>query len=340
MSTVGCSINITMIRIDGPTYRYSGERICDEVIYIDDHHYDEKTGRFPVQDLLDNNPGEHVLVFDHLGHDDQLRDRPHVTLPVFLAAETREFIEQKIQPIWHEKTHCFNFMINKPRSGRKKFLALIDQMKLTNFLHTLCWQASPYPSIPTTDYRRGDELVLPQGFKNQKFFNAMVYHQILKHRVFEPTCVSMITEPCYHEREIMITEKTLMAMYGGTIPIWAGGWRLPDAMRDLGFDVFDDLVDHSYSTLDDPDQRMRQAVLLNQRLLTDLTWARYCVMSNHERLAHNVRLIESNVFLRFAQAQVRMQPRLAAILDLWSLPVEDSQTLPSRSTLDPVGSSA
>lgn len=308
-----------MLRILGPTYRYSGEKINDEIIYIDDHCYDEQSGTFPVKELIDNNPGQHLLVFDHLGHDDVLSQYPNVVLPVYLAAEVEGFITQGIQHNWSAKTHCFNFMINKPRLNRTRLLDFVEQHQLTSRLHSLPWKHSPYPSISVTDYRIGNEAVLDQGVKNGSYSNALTYQQLLQQRVFEPTCVSLITEPCYLEREIMITEKTVMAIYGGTLPIWVGGWRLPDAMRDLGFDVFDDVIDHSYSTLPDPVARLDQALEKNIDLLTDFELVSSVVACNQHRLQHNLNLIKQNVFLKLVKKQVQQMPALAPIADLWGL---------------------
>jgi len=310
-----------MLRIPGPTYRYTGEHIHNEIVYIDDHCYDEASQSFPVKQLLVNNPGDHLLVFDHLGHDDVLAGYPHVIMPVYLAAEVEEFKRQKIQPNWNNKTHCFNFMINKPRLNRIRLLEYVEREQLTNRLYALPWRHCDYASIPVTDYRIGEEVVMDQGVKNRHYSNALTYQQLLQCRVFEPTCVSLITEPCYLEREIMITEKTIMAVYAGTLPVWVGGWRLPDAMRDLGFDVFDDIVDHSYSTLADPVARLDQALIKNQHLLTDFDLVKDFIAANQSRLQHNVDLVEQNVFLDLVKKQVQGQPELREIAELWSLKV-------------------
>jgi hypothetical protein len=212
-------------------------------------------------------------------------------------------------------------MINKPRLNRIRLLEYVEREQLTNRLHALPWRHSDYASIPVTDYRIGEEVVMDQGVKNRHYPNALTYQQLLQRQVFEPTCVSLITEPCYLEREIMITEKTVMAMYAGTLPIWVGGWRLPDAMRDLGFDVFDDIVDHSYSTLADPMARLDQALIKNQRLLTDFDLVRDFIAANQSRLQHNVDLVEQNVFLDLVKKQVQGRPELREIAELWSLKV-------------------
>ena len=123
------------------------------------------------------------------------------------------------------------------------------------------------------------------------------YKHLLQTTVFEPSCVSLITEPSYYERETTHTEKTVMAIYGGTLPIWVGGWRLADFMKSLGFDVFDDVIDHSYQALDDPKDRCYSAIERNLDLLRNVDYAKTFIAQNQSRLEHNLNLLKENVFL-------------------------------------------
>lgn len=311
----------SVFHVLGPTYRFSGEVIHDAIVYIDDHHWDEHSQKFHVADLLARNPGNHLLVFDHLAHDDQLAHLPHVCLPVYLAAETEQFIAAGIVPDWNHKRYCFNFMINKPRPHREWLLRMVDQHGLTSWRHSLPWRQSPCASIPVTDYRFGPEQRLDRGIRNGAYLNCQTYQGLLQTAVFEPTCVSVITEPCWQEREVMITEKTVMAIYAGTLPLWVGGWRLPDVMRELGFDVFDDVMDHGYSTLADPEQRMQQAVSRNLHLLTDFDTVHDFVQANQHRLAENLALLETNPFLALVQKELGLRPGLRPIAERWGLRV-------------------
>ena len=111
-----------------------------------------------------------------------------------------------------------------------------------------------------------------------------------------------------------------MAIYGGTIPIWVGGWRIADAMRNWGFDVFDDVVDHSYQTLADPRARCHQAIHSNIDLLTDFDWVRAFVDLAQDRLQHNLDLVQSNVFLKDVVhkincADATLRPALKTIVE-------------------------
>jgi hypothetical protein len=290
-----------MINILGPQYRYQGQQLSEpEIIIVHDHHYNEQDHVFHIQKLLQNSacdPAQHTVIFDHvLRHDDVLKDYNLICFPSFMARENTEFVAQNICPNWRNKTHAFNFMINKPRPHRELLLRLIKEFELDNYKHSLAWRTNPVNDIAVTDYLLGTETVMEQGVKTGPTRNAKIYQMLLQTRVFEPTCVSLITEPAYYERETIITEKTLMAIWAGTIPIWVGGWRMADWMRDQGFDVFDDLVDHSYQDLPDARARCRKAIESNLSLLKNFDLTKKYLEQNQSRFQHNLDLLMSNFF--------------------------------------------
>ena len=302
--------------IHGPTYQYQGETIDQPtLIYVKDHHYNEQDQCFHLQRLL-NGSTEHTVVFDHVVQHDEFLSNP-VYFPALLAREMYEFNQQDIMVNWTQKNVAFNFMINKPRPHRLWLLKLIDQLELTNFSHSLCWHNSPVKSVPPTDFRIGNEFVMDRGFKNKNYLNAKTYADLLQTNVFEPSCVSLITEPVWYEKETIVTEKTIMAIYGGTIPIWVGGWRIPDYMKSLGFDIFDDLVDHSYQDLTDPVDRCHQAVLRNINLLKN------CTILNQHRLQKNLKLAQSNPWRTQISNLIKIYPSLRTVVPTW---LHDCQT--------------
>ena len=108
-----------MIEIHGPTYTYSGEILSSpEIILIRDHHYNPYEHCYHVEKLLENSscdPQQHLLVFDHVNMQEGLPQYPYVCLPMLLARENREFIQQNIQPDWnspgvqsHQCLFCHN----------------------------------------------------------------------------------------------------------------------------------------------------------------------------------------------------------------------------------------
>lgn len=298
--------------IHGPTYRYQGEQLdAPEIIIIQDHHYDPQSG-YALQRLLDESrcpPDQHLLVFDHILVQDEFSTYPHVCLPLLLAAECMEFNLEQITPAWDERDCAFNFIINKPRLNRIVLLDMIHDLGLSSYRHSLCW-IQGYKSIAATDYTFGDEIKMDQGIRSGSHKNSSNYRVHLQKSVFERSCVSLITEPVFYERETIITEKTVMSIWGGTLPIWVGGWRCADIMEQFGFDVFKDLVDHSYQDLCDPMDRCRQAINRNRHLLDlpmDLSLVR-------DRLAHNLDLLKQNVFLDRIHEILRSHPQLTPVV--------------------------
>ena len=310
-----------MIELQGPTYKYNGERLeKPEIIFVNDHCFDEEDQCFHLKKLLDNSicdPKSHTVIFDHILHDDALAEYNLIYFPIFLASECQEFIEQDIQPFWEIKTRIFNFSINKPRIHRKFLLEEIERLGLTSYRHSLAWKHNPVNNIPVTDFSFGSEIKNDLGIRNGSFKNAETYHKLLKNIVYQQTCISIITEPCFYEREALITEKTFMAFMGGTIPIWFGGWKNAQAIAALGFDVFEDIVDHSYETLEDPYDRCTQSLERNLHLF-DLEKMQKIIADNRHRLQHNVDLLMSNPFLQecFTQVRKSREPLRSSLLQI------------------------
>lgn len=316
-----------MLNIHGASYIYSGEVLTKpEVIFVQDHHYNENDRCYHLKKLLDNstcNPHDHILIMDHvLCHDDELKNYNQLLYPSFLAAQTQSFINQKITPDWSNHNCCFNFMINKPRLHREFLLILLEHFKLTDYTYTLCWKnptvsvstltqlsekyspliTNTTVNIGTKHFLLGQENLLDRGLQYRHVKNCKNYQLFLQKEIFEPSCVSIITEPAFFEKETIITEKTIMSIYSGTLPLWVGGWRCADIMRKWGFDVFDDIVDHSYQNLDDPFDRCYYAIERNLDLLSNFEKVNNFIQSNRARFEHNLRLLESNPFQQAVDA--------------------------------------
>jgi len=320
-----------MIRFVGSEFLQQPRDVTGpELIMIEDHHYNEELGCYPIQQLLDDSPYQHTVVFDHvLRHEGPLSRYDLIFVPAFLARTCRDFVQQNIVPDWGQRPYTFNFMINKPRLHREFLLVLIDHFKLTNYTHTLCWKkAWINPDLVDARYRPlvrqpvsieprqfllGQENLLDRGLQYRQVRNSQNYQSFLQHELFENSCVSIITEPAFYEQETIITEKTIMALWGGTIPIWMGGWRIADYLGDLGFDTFDDVVDHSYQALADPWDRAYYAIERNLALLQDhASLERFC-SQNRERFEHNLDLVKSNIFQRQCTEMMAQRSELSGL---------------------------
>lgn len=279
-------------------YRYAGEILVEPTtIYVMDHHYDEVNNVWPVQQLLDASPCTHTLVLGINLHDDVCAKYNPIVAPIMTADDYKDFHLTHIDVDWTNKTVPFNFMINKERPHRIQLLRMIENAQLTNFTYSLPWLHNPYTSLKPTNYMIGTEIQLANSIRFGNTRNSTNYKQLLQKNVFETSCISLITEPTYIEKEAQLSEKTIMAIYGGTIPIYVGGWRSADSLRIMGFDVFDDIVDHSYETLEDPWERVTKAFALNIDLLKSFTITDTVL----KRMQCNLDLLTDGVFRKALQ---------------------------------------
>jgi len=112
----------------------------------------------------------------------------------------------------------------------------------------------------------GDEILLDQwdyssyqGTENDENFVRLA-------PLYAQCAVNIVTETQYDDRPGVISEKTLQAMIAKQIPIVIGHPGVVQSCRELGFDMFEDLVDTSYDWLSN-DQRAETALELNQDLI-------------------------------------------------------------------------
>lgn len=84
--------------------------------------------------------------------------------------------------------------------------------------------------------------------------------------VYSTAAVNIVTETQYDHHPGVICEKTLFAMAARQIPIIIGYPGIIADCQNMGFDMFNDVVDTSYDWLPN-DQRVEQAILRNQHLI-------------------------------------------------------------------------
>lgn len=189
---------------------------------------------------------------------------------------------------WVQKTGVFNFSINKPRHNRLSCLQYLNNHALHTKHYSLTGtRDQQHHNWPPKSYLEDGMVQIQTQILNKHFRNAHIYEKHLRYNVYEPTFVSLITEPGWASQACFISEKTLYAFDSGTIPIWVGGWGIPQKMKELGFCVFDDIVDHSYQCLPDPQQRIDFALEKNRHLLKDAGLVQEYFESNRSLFVHN-----------------------------------------------------
>jgi len=112
---------------------------------------------------------------------------------------------------------------------------------------------------------------------------------------YENSVVEIVNETVFFQSTCLVTEKFLNSVYGFNLPIVLGSAGYIAHLRDIGFDLFDDVIDHSYDLVQDPLSRIQTAVDRNQRLLTDPDFARQCWKDCSDRLEKNYKFAQSQM---------------------------------------------
>ena len=138
------------------------------------------------------------------------------------------------------------------------------------------------------------KVVYPRGnLNNPENFNLRLRH------LYCNSYVEIINETNCCESGIFVTEKYQTSVYGYNLPIIISSYGTVDYLRSCGFDVFDDVVDHSYDNIKNSGHRIMAAIDLNIRLLTDKKYAIDAWNSCVERMDKNYIYISQHMYQHF-----------------------------------------
>lgn len=113
---------------------------------------------------------------------------------------------------------------------------------------------------------------------------------------YRNTFVEIVSETSFTERCYNLTEKTLHSFYGCCFPIILCSKGAVKFLRDMGLDMFDDIIDHSYDNIEDPAMRLESAILSNIELLTNNSRTKKLWIDNQDRFKNNVDFCQKNLY--------------------------------------------
>ena len=257
-------------------------------------------------------------------------------LPFWLALQQRDFQGIPLpRPSELETTHCFNFLANRSNLNRFLLMKLIQWFRLDSFQYT--WSGAPVPTYPQTVQEldnlglgRKDALSLrkhllrpldgwhPQWIGQRQW--PRVYHRVEYGSNWDSWCdlrdmmsstaVSLITETPDWQTATVFSEKSLMSAMALTIPIWIGGGsHQAEHWSRLGFDTFDDVVNHDYQYCATVTERCYRAIQLNLDLLRDVKHSTALRKKLLPRLKHNQKISQSDSIMRHCRSLCQCLPR-------------------------------
>ena len=131
-------------------------------------------------------------------------------------------------------------------------------------------------------YRNSAEYI----YNDRETTNSDNYKKLIP--LYENAIVEIVTETTALENTANIAEKFVHCVIGRCFPIIIGIYKNVELYRNMGFDMFDDIIDHSYDFEPNPFYRMKMAIDSNIEILTNKDLAFSFYEANKKRLDANV----------------------------------------------------
>jgi hypothetical protein len=118
------------------------------------------------------------------------------------------------------------------------------------------------------------------------------WKNIYEYQTYENSYVNIVTESCYIDKDVHITEKSMKPFYFYQFPLFLSSYQHVKFLKErFGFDMFDDILDHSYDN--EPDERMRLIMFFNEikRLNENKELLITFYKNNKERFIYNKEIV-------------------------------------------------
>jgi hypothetical protein len=204
-------------------------------------------------------------------------------------------------------TQSYLFGQGYDQHGQITFLAdKLGKTKSNNLLDHLSWDFESIQADIFVDNRE----IIKEGYL--KFFNAELKEDdydiyqgendnftnfnINLRPKYQNSFVEIVSESSFATPGYNVTEKTLNSIYACNFPIILGGVGIVQLLRDIGFDMFDDVMDHRYDTIENPFNRIINAIELNRQLLLDADYAKEQWSKTRDRFEKNVEVARTQLY--------------------------------------------
>jgi hypothetical protein len=263
-----------------------------------------------------------------------------LTIPLFFEIVASKF-KNVVFSSSIQTTHCANFMINKKQINRQLLIKLVESYQISvNYTwsgdgveidnsqamkelelegNQSWWKESNLGFLfaPIALLPKWLEIEKPSPPSNGNPMNAVSWCKLAWHgglnNIFSSSAISLISESVSFQKCSTLTEKTLYSVLGLTFPIWIGGYNQALSMKNLGFDIFEDIIDHSYQNYPSVVERCWWAFALNLHVLRDKNLAAELRIKHKDRLLANRQYALSN----------QLQQHNDATIATWPTPAQD-----------------
>ncbi len=106
--------------------------------------------------------------------------------------------------------------------------------------------------------------------------------------IYEQSALEIISGSLFFQPTPFFSEKEIQSIYGKVFPIFINTYKAVSTWKEkFEIDVFEDVVDHSYDSIEDPTERLLSAIDLNMHLLNETTNLESLWLKNQERFEEN-----------------------------------------------------
>ena len=167
---------------------------------------------------------------------------------------------------------------------------LIDNITENKLIKTIATQGSDKLLNYDFDLKNGQNI-----YSNSPNDNVSNFKNNLTSS-YQNCFVEFINETSCPEKCFLLTEKTLNSVYACNFPIWICSKGTVKFLREIGLDVFDDIIDHSYDNIEDAAERIYKAVELNKTFLLDNELVKNKWQQCKSRFLKNVQFVKEDLY--------------------------------------------
>lgn len=114
--------------------------------------------------------------------------------------------------------------------------------------------------------------------------------------LYKNTFIEIVSETTFFEKCFLITEKTANCFLGCNFPIILNSKGSVEFLRTIGFDMFDDIINHDYDTISDPFERLYCAIHDNKEILFNSEILKLLWKKNINRFLKNVNCLQNTMY--------------------------------------------
>lgn len=230
---------------------------------------------------------------------------------------------QALPPATHKNLHGEKTFVSLNRSPRQHRINLVsyllgldlekhgtisfgDPHKCETWLDRVSWNLSErqialVKPVLMRGYEKTKTVDLQKTLKDIEIYSWKIVDDVdnfdLRLRfLYQDHFVEIVSQTLFNRKIFGVDEKFLNSVYGSVFPILVAGAGCVTWLRNFGFDMFDDVVDHSYDLIQDPLDRLCAAVDLNRELLTNRSRTQDLWLQNQTRFANNINFAKTTMY--------------------------------------------